>query len=314
MTADADEKKKVPSRNLELLTSLVGATLTRLTRYSWWPTEESDREENVSPADVFSLTAGPVLLGFDTGLILCFGSQPSLISVTMWKDDAGCTSGDLELHAIDAGDPQHSRALFAQMVGRKVTRITLLKRAPKNAKWEERPREVGLIIRFDGANDLVLAHGLHDDSDDFAVLVREQVKESLWSEMSEVDIGRVATRADKTSVELVGAIAELGGEGPSVSELRGKGTFANKEGLLSYLRRGKLLIGSPALMHDPLRPDVLAGANHIRTDGRYAWHTWLEYFVKNYDVALPAAFLEHVERNGYEVPDDIDTRALRLGE
>jgi hypothetical protein len=43
-----------------------------------------------------------------------------------------------------------------------------------------------VILGLDGAADLVLSHGLHDDSDDFSVVTRDDVKPSLWPRLQEV--------------------------------------------------------------------------------------------------------------------------------
>src|SRR3954447_19248680 len=88
--------EQVASRRAELLGRMVGRRLVRLVRHSWWPAEEAlERLREVDakrgPRTVFSLTAGPLSVELDSGLILGFGSRPSEASVTVWveRDEAG---------------------------------------------------------------------------------------------------------------------------------------------------------------------------------------------------------------------------------
>lgn len=180
----ADED--IPSRRLDLLTSIRGALVVRMTRYSWSPAEAAALEYDLRPELVFSRTAGPLLITLESGVAIGAASQPSLISVTLWRDEPPGTSSDPELHGIEADDPKFSEPGFAQMLGKRVTEISILTRDPENAKWVDRPREVGVVLAFDGAPDLLLSHGLHDNSDDFSVLMRKDLNPSLLPRLHEV--------------------------------------------------------------------------------------------------------------------------------
>lgn len=144
-------------------------------------------ESGLPPDQVFSRTAGPLLITLKSGLVIGAASQPSLISVTLWIDD-GSTGSDAELYAMEADDARYNEPGFAQMLGKRVTAVAILTREPKNAKWENCPREVGVLITLDGAPELILSHGPHDDSDDFSVVMRKDVKLSLWPRLHEVQV------------------------------------------------------------------------------------------------------------------------------
>ena len=178
----------IPSRRQDLLRLIRGATVVRLTRCSWSPKEKVAQEDDLPPSRVFSRTAGPLLITLDSGLVIGAASQPSLISVTLWLDRPPFASSDPELHPIEADDPVYSDPVFAQMLGKRVAGIAILTRDPENAKWEDRPREVGLLLGFDGAPELLLSHGLHDNSDDFSVLLRNDVSPSLWPRLHEAPV------------------------------------------------------------------------------------------------------------------------------
>ena len=180
-------EEDIPSRRLNLLRSIRGLSVVRLTRYCWAPKEALAFENDLRPELVFSHAAGPLLMTLESGIVIGAASQSSLISVTLWIDD-GSTASDKELHAVEADDARFSEPGFAQMLGRRVAAIAILTREPKNAKWEDRPREVGVLITLESAPELILSHGLHDDSDDFSVLMRKDVKPSLWPRLHEVRV------------------------------------------------------------------------------------------------------------------------------
>lgn len=169
--------------------SLRGERVIQLTRCSWSPKEAVARDEDMAPELVFSRTAGPLLITLESGLVIGVASQPALISVTLWREQPPYTSADPELHPIEANDPVFSDAGFGQMLGKRITAVAVVTRDPENAKWEDRPREVAVVLTFDGAPELFLSHGLHDNSDDFSVLMRKDVKASLWPRLHERPIG-----------------------------------------------------------------------------------------------------------------------------
>lgn len=177
----------IPSRRRALLIAIRSAPVARLTRYSWYP-KETVVEDGLPRQLAFSRTAGPLLITLESGPVIGVASQPALISVTLWLEEALRTSSDPELHPIEADDPQFSEPEFAQMLGKRVTSIAVLTREPENARWQERPREVGVLLTFEGAPDLILSHGLHDNSDDFSVLLHKDVAPSLWPRLHEVRI------------------------------------------------------------------------------------------------------------------------------
>jgi hypothetical protein len=179
------DREDVPSRHRALLTSTWGERVVRLTRCSCSPKEIVARFD-LPLERVFARTAGPLLITLESGLVIGAASQPALVSVTLWREDPPYTDADPELHPIEADDPVFSEPGFAQMLGARVAAVSILTRDPENAKWADRPREAGVVFRFEGAPELVLSHGLHDNSDDFAVLMRNDVNTSLWSRLHEV--------------------------------------------------------------------------------------------------------------------------------
>lgn len=171
----------VPSVAIEFLRRLTGKQVTKLVRYSWWPGSEIAAQCGIEDELAFSLTAGPLAVYFEDGVILGFSSDPSLNSVIVWDEAARVASqdqtsleGDEELFAISESGG-FATVFWKQLIGCCVSNVTILKRGQMNAKERQRPSEVGLRFSFSGGKSFVVSHGLHDNSDDFSVLEESQL-------------------------------------------------------------------------------------------------------------------------------------------
>lgn len=176
----------IPSACITLLQIIKNEKLSKLIRFSWWESEESAEQCEITQGEVFSLTAGPLLLYFESGLVIGASSNPSLNSIVLWveKDKTGYRKDepieiDTELYPVDAEDKIYSTPYWAQIVGQKIKKVNIIKRDPYNALYEELPNEVGLEIVMENDTKFILSHGLHDDSDDFSVLTTSQLEVDL---------------------------------------------------------------------------------------------------------------------------------------
>lgn len=183
----------IPSLKLNLLQQLAGAVLVSLTRYSWLPPEEAVSEWAIVPRDMlFSLAAGPILIEIDDGTVFGAASDPSLISIIMWlerdkngRERSPRLADDTELYPIQATDEQLAPLAIRRLIGRRIESARILERQPELEKWQAYPREVGLLIKFEGDGRLLLSHGLHDDSDDFSVITPDHICKSLTERIHE---------------------------------------------------------------------------------------------------------------------------------
>lgn len=170
----------VPSMAVEFLRRLRGKQVVRLIRYSWWPASEVAAQCNIEDRFAFSLTAGPLAVYFEGGIILGLSSDPSLNSVIIWDEAARNASQDPisldrdeELFAISESG-SFSTVFWKQLIGCCVIGVTILKRGQMNAKELQRPSEVGLRFNLSEGRNFIVSHGLHDSSDDFSVLEESQ--------------------------------------------------------------------------------------------------------------------------------------------
>jgi hypothetical protein len=175
------------SKRKALLNEIKNRVLVRMVRFSWYPAEKSTTECEIECSEVFSLTAGPVLLYLDSGLVIGAGSDSSSHSVHIWveRNETGDTLKDepleldKELFPIEATDQKYSNFFWSQIIDRKILKATILKEKPKSVMYEDLPNEVGLLITMETGEEFVLSHGLHDESDDFSVIQKSQIDSSL---------------------------------------------------------------------------------------------------------------------------------------
>lgn len=186
----------IPSRFAGVLAAFIGHRIIGATRFSWWSPEEAKEECGVKERDVFSLTAGPVAISFDSGAILGIASEPSVNSVVVWmeQDEAGQSmrdeplSSDTDLYPILATDPTFADDFWRGVIGAKVAAISTLVRKSRSPRLAELPSEVGLCFLLDTGVKVVAAHGLHDDSDDFVIIPDHLILESIRADLQEVPI------------------------------------------------------------------------------------------------------------------------------
>lgn len=182
-----------PSLSCDILGRFIGKRIARLVRYSWWKKEDVASECGIENEQAFSLTAGPLAIVFEDGSTLGVASEPSINSVIVWLDRVGgqakmapALDEDTELFPIDSIDE-----IYADQFWRQFTKITLvgfsiLKRKSMSTGERELPSELGLCFHFDGNKKFIAAHGLHDGSDDFAVLNDGQIELTTCEQLEEL--------------------------------------------------------------------------------------------------------------------------------
>ncbi|MOA11515.1 hypothetical protein D3C78_1314610 [compost metagenome] len=193
---DADNKKSsIPSDKVKLFEVVKNQTLSKLIRFSWWESSDAMEQCGIAQEDVFSLTAGPVLLYFQSGLVVGAASDPAQNSVVVWveRDDTGYvtdepTEKDTDLYTINALDNQYSNSYWSQIVGQNIKMINIIKRDPQNALLAELQNEVGVELVMDNGDKFILSHGLHNNSDDFSVITESYIDRRLLENLRWVNV------------------------------------------------------------------------------------------------------------------------------
>ncbi|GGF81101.1 hypothetical protein GCM10010912_27760 [Paenibacillus albidus] len=179
-------KSSIPSNKLKLFQIIRNQTLCKLIRFSWWESSDAMEQCEIAEEDVFSLTAGPVLMYFQSGLVIGAASDPAQNSVIIWieKDDTGYITdepieNDTELYSISALDKQYSNSDWNQIVGQRISMVNIIKREPHNALLAELPNEVGIEMVMENEKKFIMSHGLHNNSDDFSVITESYIDRKL---------------------------------------------------------------------------------------------------------------------------------------
>lgn len=91
------------------------------------------------------------------------------------------------------------------------------------------------------------------------------------------------------------------------------GAVAQEAAVIKYLDSGQLFAAVPGVEDDVLSAErPIIGALHIRTDGCFAWPSTLSYWLKQYHIALPPEFIDHMENNGWSPPTGLDFTGMML--
>jgi hypothetical protein len=164
------EEPDVPSRRLDLLRALVGARVTSLARH--FRVRPAGQYEHVEEdVELFSLGIGPLTVTTDGGLTVRFGSDSSLMSVTVARG-----LDEVKRRAVEATDARYADPAFGALVGQRIVDVRVLRRDSQGGAFRSRPRQMAVVLRFEGGGELIASHGLRRPSDDFEVLSgREQI-------------------------------------------------------------------------------------------------------------------------------------------
>lgn len=90
---------------------------------------------------------------------------------------------------------------------------------------------------------------------------------------------------------------------PSIKEaMNGLKLDQDTERIIDYLDAGKTLVVCCGSSIDVVDPEKgISGTPSMLTDGVWVWPGDLSYYVRNYHVAIDAAFVEHMRSNNWAI-------------
>ena len=96
------------------------------------------------------------------------------------------------------------------------------------------------------------------------------------------------------------------GTDPSLKDYINK-KIRNKKKICNYLRSGITLVACGGVVEDVLFPENgVVGPPDAMTDGKWLWPGDLAYYVERYNLQLDSGFVEHMEKQNWIVPSNID--------
>lgn len=175
------------SNKEELMKSVLNSKVRQLIRYGLEPKEEFFKEYNLDEKMAFSLSEGSLVIEFENGISLGFNSDEEICSIITWAekyDGQYCPTqlrNAQDLFPIQANDLKYSTEFFANLLNKTLIRFEIIKQEPYSPTYYGLPREVGLVLVFSNASQIILSHQLTKlVSHDFTVLD--------WSQIDKTDI------------------------------------------------------------------------------------------------------------------------------
>jgi hypothetical protein len=191
---------RVASQGVELLRLLLERQIRALVRYEWAPL---DTLPPAAPGwSHFRLAPGPLVVTLDSGVELAFASAPAQASVQVWLErdaqggraDRAPLADRAGLYPLRADDAGHSDAFIGGLLGQRVVGVQVLQRQAAGVKLQAQPRDAGVLWTLDGGQRLLIGHGLHDGSDDLAVLEPGQIDVTIQPQLApRLVLGRSAS-------------------------------------------------------------------------------------------------------------------------
>ena len=88
----------------------------------------------------------------------------------------------------------------------------------------------------------------------------------------------------------------------SIKDHIGCGECKNKEKIIKYLDSGICVASCTGVSEDVIEPrNGVIGVPDALTDGKYQWYGDLSYYVKKYNLMLPAEFIDNMAGNDWKI-------------
>ncbi|MEG3972996.1 MULTISPECIES: hypothetical protein [unclassified Microcoleus] len=195
-------QRDILSNRLNILSRIKGCKIVKMVRFRGTPPAiHFNRCDERSPSAEFSRGDGPILMTLDSGLVVGIGYITEKISLSLWieRTEAGeqrkgarpsvenptqflPIAENPELFPIDSRDPIFSDSKIARFFGKRIVKITLVKKEITDIKQSSYapkvlylPKEVGLILELETGFELVFSRGLDGGSGHIEIVNKEEI-------------------------------------------------------------------------------------------------------------------------------------------
>lgn len=177
----------IPSKKENLLKSVLNQKVKQMIRYRLDPKENFSQEYELEDRMAFSLSESALVIEFENGTSLGFGSDEERYSVITWAERYmgqdrlihGLLKDDKDLFPIMANDKKYSTEFFASIINQTLVRYEIIKfEVPDEGlphhifspRLHYLPREVGLLLIFSNKSQMIVSHGLtYEEGGNFSV-------------------------------------------------------------------------------------------------------------------------------------------------
>lgn len=135
---------------------------------------------NLSINDFFKLASGPVIFVLDD-LEIGFASSEKQNSIVTWTESSGLLRtedyfrDDSDFLLIENSDKQYTRERDQNLTGQIISSIQIMQFPPPTPNYEELPNEMGVCIKFENDDHIVMSHRLIDSPDSFCITYLDEI-------------------------------------------------------------------------------------------------------------------------------------------
>ena len=177
----------LPSQMTAKLAQWRGRSIVRMTRLLMDIPESIPSLYAIEATRVFRDFSAPLRIGLSDSTEFVLTVDTSQSSVVL-RDGSEADERRSSFRAtLDATDPVYSDPGMAQATGVVTVSLGILVRPPKNLRHEKCARE-SLALGLASGRTLVFSCGLHDGSDDFAILYLDEIPPDLRAGLTSVAI------------------------------------------------------------------------------------------------------------------------------
>jgi len=184
-------KGDILSQRLNILSRIKDRKIVKLVRFEIVPPAIGFNRCKYSPSKEFSHGNGPILMTLDSGLVVGIAYIIEKISLSLWIDrtEAGeprkgarPIAEDPELFPIDSRDPIFSNSQTHLILGKKINKITLVKKEITDIKQSSYaykalylPKEIGLILELETEFELIFSRGLDGHTGGVDIIEKKEI-------------------------------------------------------------------------------------------------------------------------------------------
>lgn len=179
----------LPSKRQALLNRLKGQKIQRLIRYSEMSAEQLTQEYDLTAEECFSMTIGPMVIAFESGLQVGLLEDLDLnsVKIRVEQTETGEQSPlafvkDREFFSLEAGTSV-SEPFWNRIPGQVIRDIRIIRRKPINVRFEDLPNEIALRFELESGDDFVAGCGVSKGSYDFHVISKQAVDPGLLPDL-----------------------------------------------------------------------------------------------------------------------------------
>lgn len=230
-------QEDIISNRINILSRIKDRKIVKLVRFRVKPPAIGFNRCEHSPSAEFSRGDGPILMTLDSGLVVGIAYITEKMSLSLWieRTEAGeprkgarpsvknptqflPIAENPKLFPIDSHDPIFSDSKINLVVGKKVVKITLVKKEITDIKQSNYspkalylPKEIGLILELETEFELIFSRGLDGQAGGLSIINKEEISPRPYEAFHYIPLENLGT------VE-ASSIAETASQSSSFSE------------------------------------------------------------------------------------------------